>query len=519
MSTIRAAIYARLSDADEGTSLPNQLAQLREEARRKGWQVVAEIQDVKSGGTFQRIGWRKMERLIGQKAIDVILATELARISRDDLEYPLLQRDVLKPAGVRIFTLMEGWAGQDDPDRVLSERMGMVINAHYRRVTSWKITRWRRGMAEKGLWASSVPFGTMAGPVKGIPVKDPAVWPAVQLCFELAAAGHTTRHICAELAKRGLSGKRGGEMGHSSVHKLLSTRFYLGEIWLNGDCFEAQHDCRIDPALWEAAQHSLTAPKRAGPATEHIYLLSRVFTDLVTITAPAKRAGEPLPLLPKFCQGRGGRKYYYYYRADKVKAWGGIKAEGSEFPITIPAGDLEQAVMEWLIRNLKGARHSRVLGEHAEATAAALKHQAGAIRGKLLRAERDIQKAQAALGEAYIANREVAEAVLAVKQRLEKDKASLQAELAECEHRLANLKQVSEDQRQKVHVLELLWKEGRRAELKRALDTIVLSVCVRPTELLIETSIPVGRVSKCVQSLREVDRLRYRLPWRIRGAA
>jgi putative DNA-invertase from lambdoid prophage Rac len=49
METLRAALYARISTPDQQT-LPLQISSMRDYAERRGWTVVALIEDIGSGG-------------------------------------------------------------------------------------------------------------------------------------------------------------------------------------------------------------------------------------------------------------------------------------------------------------------------------------------------------------------------------------------------------------------------------------------------------------------------------------
>jgi DNA invertase Pin-like site-specific DNA recombinase len=49
METLRAALYARISTPDQQT-LPLQISSMRDYAERRGWTVVASIEDIGSGG-------------------------------------------------------------------------------------------------------------------------------------------------------------------------------------------------------------------------------------------------------------------------------------------------------------------------------------------------------------------------------------------------------------------------------------------------------------------------------------
>lgn len=79
-NTMRAALYARVSTSGQ-QSVPAQLEALRDYARRRGWQVVMEVQEVGSGAKTRP----KREALLDaarRREVDVIAVVQLARWGR-----------------------------------------------------------------------------------------------------------------------------------------------------------------------------------------------------------------------------------------------------------------------------------------------------------------------------------------------------------------------------------------------------------------------------------------------------
>ncbi|GAA3737770.1 hypothetical protein GCM10022239_11810 [Leifsonia bigeumensis] len=81
----RAAIYARVSTEEQvdGTSLDEQVRLCREEATRRGWEVVAEYIDAGISGTDRsRPRWRAMLNVAQQREIDAVVVLKLDRFAR-----------------------------------------------------------------------------------------------------------------------------------------------------------------------------------------------------------------------------------------------------------------------------------------------------------------------------------------------------------------------------------------------------------------------------------------------------
>lgn len=77
---VNVAIYARVS-TDKQTTDP-QKDELRAEAQRRGWTVVAEIEDVISGAKFTRSGLDQLMNLVRRNAINAVLCYKLDRLGR-----------------------------------------------------------------------------------------------------------------------------------------------------------------------------------------------------------------------------------------------------------------------------------------------------------------------------------------------------------------------------------------------------------------------------------------------------
>jgi DNA invertase Pin-like site-specific DNA recombinase len=100
-------IYARCSTRDQETE--NQVAQLRDYAKKQDWQVVDEIIDVCSGGksSKEREGLDKVFQLAHRKAFDVLLFWSLDRLSREGSRKTIAYLTILDDAGVAWHSFSE----------------------------------------------------------------------------------------------------------------------------------------------------------------------------------------------------------------------------------------------------------------------------------------------------------------------------------------------------------------------------------------------------------------------------
>jgi len=100
-------IYARCSTRDQETE--NQLAQLRDYAKKQDWQVVDEIIDIASGGksSKEREGLDKVFQLAHRKEFDVLLFWALDRFSREGSRKTIAYLTILDDYGVAWHSFTE----------------------------------------------------------------------------------------------------------------------------------------------------------------------------------------------------------------------------------------------------------------------------------------------------------------------------------------------------------------------------------------------------------------------------
>ena len=100
---MRAVLYARVSTEEQGNkgySLRQQLEALRSYCQENGIEVVAEYEDRASGGSLDRRGLDTLRDVVAGGGIDLVLAQDRDRISREPAHVFLLReefRDTVPP--------------------------------------------------------------------------------------------------------------------------------------------------------------------------------------------------------------------------------------------------------------------------------------------------------------------------------------------------------------------------------------------------------------------------------------
>jgi len=97
---VKAFLYARVSTRDKGQDVENQLAQLREFARRQGWEIIHEYIDHETGSISDRPELQAMLLACSQGKCDVVLFWALDRFTREGAYETLRYLNLLTSYGV-----------------------------------------------------------------------------------------------------------------------------------------------------------------------------------------------------------------------------------------------------------------------------------------------------------------------------------------------------------------------------------------------------------------------------------
>ena len=101
--TKKALIYARVSTAHQ--TADNQLLELRESAKRFGWQIVSELIDngiSGAKGRSDRPAFDRLFQLVQRREIDVVMAWDVSRLGRSIQDLVGFMKEV-QSAGVDLY--------------------------------------------------------------------------------------------------------------------------------------------------------------------------------------------------------------------------------------------------------------------------------------------------------------------------------------------------------------------------------------------------------------------------------
>jgi site-specific DNA recombinase len=247
---VRAALYARVStdeQAERGYGLASQLTELRALAARRGYTVTVElIDDGWSGGTLDRPRLTALRELVRSRDVDVVLAHNNDRLSRD-LVHQLLIIDELRRAGVKLeyctHTVDDSAEGQ-----FREQVLGAVAQLERAKIRE-RTLRGRCEKARRGLVPSGpVAFGFRRDPqgVGGYAI-DPAAADVVRRIYAWCLDGTSVRQIVHRLQTQGIASPKQGGWGPATVRRILTGELYTGLTYYNRRTYAQTNSGKVGP--------------------------------------------------------------------------------------------------------------------------------------------------------------------------------------------------------------------------------------------------------------------------------
>lgn len=297
----RAAIYARYSSHNQREeSIEIQLDNCRAYCAQRGWDVVQEYTDyARSGRTSDRAAFQQMMADARLGAFDVVVIWKVTRIMRNRDEMALVRLQ-LKEAGVEI-----AYAGEQFPDGA----SGMLLLGMMEVLAEWESAqtaeRIRGGIrknAERHQASGVRLFGYTVDEHDHFQI-DPESAQAVRIAYDMAAGGSSIASIIRALSP--YRSRNGRKFSHQSVVNMLRNERYTGVYSYAGVREAGAMPAIIDHDTFERVQAVLDSKSPRPRDRGHRYVLVGRLYD---------SNGEPMT--GTSATGRGGKRYYYYRRAD-----------------------------------------------------------------------------------------------------------------------------------------------------------------------------------------------------------
>lgn len=203
----RGAIYARVStrgQAERGYSLRQQEEKCREVAESKGISIVdVFVDDGYSAGSLDRPEMGRCREAVRSGALDVLVAQDGDRISRDRVDYALLEME-FEEHGCKLWALDE--PDDDSAEGDLSKEIRRAVKSWERRKFAERSQRNRLQKAKEGkILPSRLPnYGFAYNADKSGYVVNAETMPTVRRVFGLLANGATLYSVADALDSEGV---------------------------------------------------------------------------------------------------------------------------------------------------------------------------------------------------------------------------------------------------------------------------------------------------------------------------
>lgn len=351
VATLRAVIYLRVSTERqarsggeaEGYSIPAQRDAAIRKAESLGAQVVEEFVDAgASAKTADRAALQSMlARLKEQGDIDFVIVHKIDRLARNRLDDVLIMA-AIEQAGASLVSCSEN-IDESPQGRLMHGIMASMAEFY----SSNLATEAKKGLhkkAARGGTPGPAPVGylnvlkTIEGEPKPSIALDPERAPHIRWAYESYATGDwSLSELTDELERRGLRSRPtrryvGKPLNRSQVHRVLSSRYYIGMVTYGGVTYQGMHEPLIDEETFQQVQDALSGRKVAGDRSwkRQQYLKGTLRCD---------RCGERLGFGHN--TGRGG-SYAYFFCLGRHR-----KRTECDLPY-LPAAAVEAAVeTEW----------------------------------------------------------------------------------------------------------------------------------------------------------------------------
>jgi DNA invertase Pin-like site-specific DNA recombinase len=244
------ALYARVSttrQADNELSIPDQLGQMREWCKAKGFSVAAEY--VESGASATDDRRAEFQRMIADATrmpspYEAIVVHSRSRFFRDLYQFLAYER-ALKRAGVRVLSITQQTA--EDPAGEMASRLFSLFDEYQSQENSKHTRRAMLENARQGYWNGSLPpFGYRVvetervgnrGRLKRRLEVDPVEAATVRRIYELYVHGHQSRPLgmkgIAQYLNQHGNKMRGRPWRAQKVNEILSDTAYHGCFHFN----------------------------------------------------------------------------------------------------------------------------------------------------------------------------------------------------------------------------------------------------------------------------------------------
>jgi len=256
----RVLAYVRVSGAEQGrsgTSLDAQREEIARHCAASGYPEPRFFVEVESAGAEKLDRRSELRSLLAMVAGgDLVLVTKQDRWSRDTLFYLQSTRDIVAK-GARFLSLAERFDPSTPEGAFAATVMAAVAEQERERIRARTVGR-RKEMRAAGMWVEGpAPFGYRIE-ARRLVVDEPKA-ALVREAHKRSQDGQSLEDLARWLC----------DAGHATfdkhlVHRMLSRRWYVGELETISGVWRLAHEPIVDVATWERTQAALRSRRNGG---------------------------------------------------------------------------------------------------------------------------------------------------------------------------------------------------------------------------------------------------------------
>ena len=316
----KAVIYARYSSHNQREeSIEQQIAECTAYARKNEYTVVDIYSDSAQTGKYdRRAAYQRLRRDSKKGKFSVVIAYKSNRLARNMLLGLELENEMAK-LGIRIFYVKEEYG--DTAAGRFALRMMMNVNQFHSENMAEDIKRNQAANAKECRANGPAPFGYTTEGGGGRFIVDEGKAVIVQEIFSRVACGDAFCDIAADLNRRGIKTRTGGDWNKSSFNRMLHNERYMGIYIFEDVRIEGGMPEIISKELFYKVQDQLK--HKSNPRGRH-----RENGDyLLTGKLYCGECGEHM--IGMSGTSKSGAQHYYYACSSK-RTGGGCKKKSAQ---------------------------------------------------------------------------------------------------------------------------------------------------------------------------------------------
>ncbi len=255
--------YRYSSSAQRDASIEQQQEEAVKYAKSHGLTIIREYIDRAITGTREdRVEFNLMLQEVTKLKPAYLIVWKTDRLSRDEYDAPIAKK-ILRDRGVKIIYVAEPIPDDDEPSRILLEKILEGVAASYIASHKQNVQRGMDYNAERCLYNGIKLIGYRGEPEKPYEI-DPDTAPIVERIYNEYADGTPMQKVAASLNEQGIKTSAGGHFTINSLRRILANRSYIGEYSWGKFTTPGGMPRIISDELFERVQARLAANKHGG---------------------------------------------------------------------------------------------------------------------------------------------------------------------------------------------------------------------------------------------------------------